>query len=177
MLTARDCCLIVDNFLKKSSSDFCVDDVSPSVFLFTTKSTKDTKVSDISDSKCRGLRGEFTSSKGQPPGGVPTDLKGEFFASFGLLAIKSSLLRALRVLRGENFFTVKPEEAKKITGSQKTASGSRRHHNNSRLSGHLLFSEGSEQFKEHCAISGLVSALMLGSRSSRCRVVWPNLQS
>ena len=74
--------------------------------------TKDTKVSDISDSKCRGLRGEFASSKGQPPGGVPTDLKGEFFASFGLLAIKSSLLRALRVLRGENFFTVKPEEAK-----------------------------------------------------------------
>jgi hypothetical protein len=41
----------------------------------------------------------------------------------------------------------------------------------------LLVSEGSEQFKEHCAISGLVSALMLGSRSSRCRVVWPNLQS
>ena len=82
-------------------------------FLFTTKSTKDTKVSDISDSKCRGLRGEFASSKGQPPGGAPTDLKGEFFASFGLLAIKSFFLRALRVLRGENFFTVKPEEAKK----------------------------------------------------------------
>ena len=75
-----------------------------------------TKVSDISDSKCRGLRGEFASSKGQPPGGVPTDLKGEFFASFGLLAIKSSLLRALRVLRGENFFTAKPEEAIFLVG-------------------------------------------------------------
>ena len=93
------------------SSDFCVDDVSRSVFLFTTKSTKDTKVSDISDPKCRRLRSEFASSKGQPPGGAPTDLKGEFFASVGFLAIKSSLLRALRVLRGENFFTVKPEEA------------------------------------------------------------------
>jgi hypothetical protein len=83
-------------------------DRGPPPFLF---SKEDTKVSDISDSKCRGLRGEFASSKGQPPGGAPTDLKGEFFASFGLLAIKSSLLRALRVLRGENFFTVKPEEA------------------------------------------------------------------
>jgi hypothetical protein len=51
---------------------------------------------------------------------------------------------------------------KKITGSQKTASGSRRHHDNLRLSGHLLVSEGPEQFKQHCAISGLVSALILG---------------
>ena len=40
---------------------------------------------------------------------------------------------------------------KKITATQKTALVSRRHHDNSRLSGHLLFSEGSEQFKEHCA--------------------------
>ena len=78
-----------------------------------------TKVSDISDSKCRGLRGEFASSKGQPPGGAPTDLTGEFFASCGLLAIKSSLLRALRVLRGENFFTVKPGEALFITDRQR----------------------------------------------------------
>jgi hypothetical protein len=48
--------------------------------------------------------------KGRHRGVAPTDLKGEFFASFGLFAIKVSLLRALRVLRGENFFTVNPEE-------------------------------------------------------------------
>ena len=78
--------------------------------LFTTKSTKDTKVSDIFDSKCRVLRAEFASSKGSHRGAPPTDLKGEFYAFFGLFAIKSSLLRALRVLRGENFFTANPEE-------------------------------------------------------------------
>ena len=44
-------------------------------------------------------------------GGVaPTDLIHE---SFALFAVKSFLLRALRVLRGEYFFTGNPEEPKK----------------------------------------------------------------
>ena len=59
--------------------------------LFTTKSTKDTKVSDIS---------------GLPPKAV----KREFLSSFGRFALKSSLLRALQILRGENIFTANPEE-------------------------------------------------------------------
>ena len=63
--------------------------------LFTTKSTKDTKVSDISASQCRGLRGEFR--KGRHSGLPPKAVKREFFSSFGRFALKSSLLRALRI--------------------------------------------------------------------------------
>jgi len=68
--------------------------------LFTTKSTKDTKVSDISASQCRGLRGEFR--KGRHSGLPPKAVKREFFSSFGRFALKSSLLRALRSTVFEN---------------------------------------------------------------------------
>ena len=81
--------------------------------LFTTKSTKDTKVSDISASQCRGLRGEFR--KGRHRGLPPKAVKREFFLSFGRFALKSSLLRALRVLRGENIFTANPEDPNILT--------------------------------------------------------------
>jgi hypothetical protein len=60
--------------------------------LFTTKSTK---VSDISASQCRGLRGEFR--KGRHSGLPPKAVQREFFSSFGRFALKSSLLRALRI--------------------------------------------------------------------------------
>jgi hypothetical protein len=43
-------------------------------------------------------------------GGCLTALRREFFASFGRFALKTSLLRALRVLRGENIFTANPED-------------------------------------------------------------------
>src|SRR5580765_7047799 len=65
--------------------------------LFTTKSTK---VSDISASQCRGLRGEFR--KGRHSGLPPKAVKREFFSSFGRFALKSSLLRALRSTVFEN---------------------------------------------------------------------------
>jgi hypothetical protein len=43
---------------------------------------------------------------------------------------------------------------KKITASQKPLQDLVVIIDNSQLSGHLLLSEGSEQFKEHCAIYG-----------------------
>jgi hypothetical protein len=50
---------------------------------------------DISASQCRGLRGEFR--KGRHSGLPPKAVKREFFSSFGRFALKSSLLRALRI--------------------------------------------------------------------------------
>ena len=67
----------------------------PSLIPFSKESTKDTKVSDISASQCRGLRGEFR--KGRHRGLPPKAVKREFFSSFGRFALKSSLLRALRI--------------------------------------------------------------------------------
>jgi hypothetical protein len=45
-------------------------------------------------------------SKGQPQGVAPTNPTPEFFVFFALFAVKYSFLRALRVLRGENYLLV-----------------------------------------------------------------------
>jgi hypothetical protein len=43
-------------------------------------------------------------------GGCPENPPAEFFVLIALFVVKSSFLRALRVLRGEYSFTLNPEE-------------------------------------------------------------------
>ena len=83
----------------------------PSLIPFSKESTKDTKVSDISASPCRGLRGEFR--KGRHRGLPPKAVKREFFSSFGRFALKTSLLRALRGEQNKLNVTHVPHESLK----------------------------------------------------------------
>jgi hypothetical protein len=74
------------------------------LFSFTTKLTKDTKVSDICKPKLLATRSTGKENR------RAVAHKSEDRKSFVLLAVKSSFLRALRVLRGESFSAPIPEK-------------------------------------------------------------------